>query len=216
MRLPLWRLRTWRRRLFELAGSDRFSKPAFGGIDEKLQQHLPSRGFFVEAGALDGVYESNTYFLEAFCGWRGILVEPSPAMFSRLAVNRPSAKAYHCALVAPDFEGRTISLQDEHAFGKVVEPSAGAASGSNVVTVPARTLQWVLADAQAPHIDLLALDVEGYEVEVLKGLDFGVDRPGFVLIEQLGKDRAAGEVLERHGYALVDRLSPRDFLYSAP
>ena len=46
----------------------------------RLQEILSTiqNGFFFEAGANDGVEESNTYFLE-LNGWQGILVEPNPS-----------------------------------------------------------------------------------------------------------------------------------------
>jgi hypothetical protein len=34
------------------------------------------QGFFVEAGALNGINGSSTYALERYFGWTGILVEP--------------------------------------------------------------------------------------------------------------------------------------------
>lgn len=41
-------------------------------------------GFFVEAGALDGEYLSNTMWLEQNRGWTGILVEPDTANFKKV------------------------------------------------------------------------------------------------------------------------------------
>ena len=65
--IPLeWRpfLRRMRRRVFELLGSDRFSRPSQHDIDRKIQKYLPQRnGFFIEAGANDGYSQSNTYYL---------------------------------------------------------------------------------------------------------------------------------------------------------
>lgn len=50
-------------------------------MERTLARHLPEHGgFFVEAGANDGYTQSNTYWLERFCGWEGILIEPIPAL----------------------------------------------------------------------------------------------------------------------------------------
>ena len=52
-------------------------KHALNYIDDKLEKYLDFRnGFFVEAGAYDGVDQSNTYYLEKEKGWNGILIEP--------------------------------------------------------------------------------------------------------------------------------------------
>jgi hypothetical protein len=39
-------------------------------------------GFFIEAGAHNGVEASNTLYLEKKLGWTGILVEPNPQTFA--------------------------------------------------------------------------------------------------------------------------------------
>ena len=46
------------------------------------------RGYFVEAGALDGVQVSNTLLLEESYGWTGICVEPDPQLYAELVENR--------------------------------------------------------------------------------------------------------------------------------
>lgn len=45
-------------------------------------------GTYFEAGANDGILQSNTHELERALGWAGTLVEPSPEAFNRLVQNR--------------------------------------------------------------------------------------------------------------------------------
>ena len=45
-------------------------------------------GFFIEAGAAEGVKLSNSLFFEMKRNWRGLLVEPSPNYFERLLQKR--------------------------------------------------------------------------------------------------------------------------------
>src|SRR6202008_2120463 len=77
---------------------------ALGGLDLKLDEALgrQRRGFFVEAGANDGVTYSNTLFFERFRGWRGLLVEPLPELAARCRKNRPRCLVENCALVGPE------------------------------------------------------------------------------------------------------------------
>jgi len=53
-------------------------------------QNLKQPGVYLEAGALDGVTLSNTYFYEKCLNWTGILIEPSPASYARLEKKRPN------------------------------------------------------------------------------------------------------------------------------
>jgi hypothetical protein len=54
-------------------------------------------GYFVEFGACNGIIGSNTYFLEKYQGWQGVLAEPIPEWFDEIKKNR-SSKAYSYAV----------------------------------------------------------------------------------------------------------------------
>src|SRR5262245_53916520 len=91
------------RRLAETVGSDRYSHVALNDLDRKLARYLDYHdGFFVEAGANDGIRQSNTYWFERFRGWRGILVEGVPELVAAARRNRPGARVFEAALVAND------------------------------------------------------------------------------------------------------------------
>ena len=50
--------------------------------------------------------------------------------------------------------------------------------------MPVRTLDEILTEARAPSpIDLLSVDVEGHELDVLRGFDFARWRPRLILLE---------------------------------
>ena len=65
--------------------------------------------------------------------------------------------------------------------------------------VPARTLSAVLDEQGLRTIDLLSVDVEGYEVDVLKGVDLERFEPSYIVVE----DSRGGDVdryLTARGY----------------
>ena len=220
--------KTWRRRLFELAGSDRYSRFALNGMDHKLASHIPCRGgVFIEAGANDGMTQSNTYWFERFRGWRGILIEPVPIMAAACRRNRPRAKVVNSALVSTD-DVKSVRMQtanlmayvsnsferpeDEHRhLRNAIEVQH--LESVNEIEVPARTLSSILAELRMTRIDLLSLDVEGYEVEVLKGLDTDRHRPCFILVET----KRLADVLDalQDRYQAIDQLSHHDHLLKA-
>lgn len=211
--VPLWRASLLRRRVFEALGSRTYSRPSFGAIVETLRRHVPEPGVFVEAGAVDGYFESNTYELETFHGWRGVLIEPVPGMFQRIKHNRPHAVAVNCALVADAVATPFVEIEAAHALSRVIGPG-GQPRGGPVVRVPARTLASILDEQAIGQVDLLSLDVEGYEIEVLKGLDFARHRPRFMIIECLTPGaRAAMDSYLQGIYRPLEFPSHRDVLY---
>ena len=215
-------VRRGRRRLYERFGSDRLSQPSLHGLDRKLERHLPERGgFFVEAGANDGYRQSNTYYLERFKDWTGVLVEPIPSLYVRCVDERPRSKVFNCALVAEGGPTEVTMVDRGLASSMRGDPRAPCQDGdvtygwepASEVTVPALTLTSVLETAGAPEIDLLALDVEGYEPEVLQGLDLGLYAPRYVLVE-VNSAAAEIEASLGEGYELLSYLSPNDALYA--
>ena len=84
------RLDRARRRRHAAGREDPLSRPALHGMDRKLDELLDrDGGFFVEAGGNDGYTQSNTYWLERFRGWRGILVEPMPELYEMCRAGAP-------------------------------------------------------------------------------------------------------------------------------
>jgi FkbM family methyltransferase len=224
-----WRIERARRRRLaaEAAGDDRLSHPALHGMDRKLDRVIDrDGGFFVEAGANDGFTQSNTYWLERFRGWRGVLVEPMSELYEQCREERPRAHVFRAALVPFDHHDSTVHMQ----FGDLMSSVAGAHDDdarwvrpglvlgwrdSYDTDVPARTLSSILDEVEAPEIDLLSLDVEGFEPSVLRGLDFERHAPRHIVVEahDLVTGRAAIEEVLGDRYDLVDQISPLDLLY---
>lgn len=63
---------------------------------------LKKEGFFVECGAFDGFYLSNTLHLEVNYNWTGLLIEASPPNYEKLIVrNRKSWTSNVCLSLKP-------------------------------------------------------------------------------------------------------------------
>lgn len=214
----------WRRSLAEAVGSQRFSRPALNGLDKLLLEHLPtSGGFFVEAGANDGYTQSNTYYLERYRGWTGLLVEPTPHLAQTCRRVRPASTVVECALVGPADAGTTVRLRyadlmslTEGARGDGTADQEWVRAGQELLgvpdltyDVPARTLGSLLAELSPPSFDLLSLDVEGHELDVLAGL--GPWWPDWMLIESY--DDAGLERVLGQRYELVAAPTRNDRLF---
>ncbi|MEA2249447.1 MAG: hypothetical protein QOH46_3976, partial [Solirubrobacteraceae bacterium] len=95
-------------------------------LDLKLATHIKhTGGFFVEAGANDGISQSNTLFYARYRGWRGLLVEPIPELAARCRVLRPESTVEQAALVSPDHEAPTARMRFAHLMS-VVEGARGS------------------------------------------------------------------------------------------
>ena len=72
--------------------------------------------------------------------------------------------------------------------------------------MPIRTLDSVLEEARAPeHFDFLSIDVEGHEIEVLRGFDIARWQPRLILLEDHVADLSKHRYLTAHGYRIVRR-----------
>lgn len=206
---------------------------SFGLLPQKLLEAIDtSASYYVEIGANDGVSQSNTVALELSYGWKGLLIEPINSTFEKLKKNRSKRRNYllRSACVSSSFPGSTVELIYANLMttavgldSDVADPYAHAASGGRflspndslrIESVPAITMTRALEMAGAPNkIGLLSLDVEGAELEVLKGIDFQKYQFGWMLIECRNLKRVS-TFLENHGYALQGKLSHHDYLFS--
>lgn len=198
------------------------------GMDLKLLPWLDFRdGFFIEAGANDGATYSNTLLLERTRNWRGLLVEPIPELAAKCRQNRPACLVENCALVAADSTEREVPMRYCNMMSIVkgaMQSEAGdldhirkgcevQSIDSYELTVPARALSDILDQHGITKIDFFSLDVEGYEMQALRGLDFTRHRPRFLLVEC--RDRPAIEQFLALHYEPVADLSHHDVLFRA-
>jgi FkbM family methyltransferase len=174
------------------------------------------RGYFVEVGANEPHARSQTWHLEQ-AGWTGVLIEPQPALAGLLRANR-TAKVFAVACSSPNNAGRTLPL---HVAGPLSgldrERLAPGAAPQAVIEVPVKTLDSVLEQAGTqPRFDFLSIDVEGHEIEVLRGFSIARWRPQLILLEDHVADLSKHRYLKSAGYRIIRRYEnngwyvPRD------
>ena len=77
-----------------------------------------------------------------------------------------------------------------------------------------KTLNKILIEANVKdEIDFLSLDVEGVEIEVLKGIDFKKYSFKYMLIESRDIEKL-NLFLSQKNYKLVEQLTEIDYLFS--
>lgn len=192
---------------------------------------------FVQIGSNDGVIHDPLHQVVRACGWSGVLVEPVPAMFERLVANYQgvSGLAFENAAVGtvdgtmtlysidprpgdPYWVEQTASF-DRTTLESQGDRVAGAKDRIVEASVASVTLPTLVERHRLVAIDLLHVDVEGYDFEVLKQIDFSASwAPTFIIYERDHFDRttdqAARRMLRTAGYRLVD-IWPDQFAYRA-
>jgi len=181
---------------------------SINNLDKKLLKYLNFKdGFYIECGANDGVNQSNTWFFEKSLNWRGILIEPNKKIFEELKKNRSSKNIFeNVALVSESFS-KKIYLTNNNLESKVT----GNIDNNNI-EVFTSTLNHILKKNKIYKINLFSLDVEGYEVEVLKGLNLNFFDIDYILIETNDFDKI-NFMLKNCNYRFEKKLSFHDYLF---
>lgn len=173
-------------------------------------------GIYIELGAVDGIFQSNTKFFEDNLNWKGILIEPNEIAFSKLKINRPNNYLFN----------DLVSIHNENLEYKWLDNVVAVAGVSNTLTsmhndtwygsftninnlkintksITPKTLTEIIKSTDIQFIDFLSLDVEGHEYEVLRSWDFSVPI-NVILIEMLGyekeREQLCREILIKNGY----------------
>lgn len=183
-----------------------------------LLARFPSGGYFVEAGAHDGIGDSQTYRLEQ-AGWSGLCVEPSSS-YRGLTLHRrcrTDNRALWIDSAGVDFrevDGNAVELSgivasfQEDGWDRATRPHVDRHH-------PSISLTQILHDHGAPRvIEFLSLDTEGSELAILAAHDFAAYLFKVILVEHNGVlEREIGLVnlLATRGYRVVAGSS-RDYL----
>lgn len=168
-------------------------------------------GFFVEFGATDGLSISNTWLLEKYFNWKGILAEPAQIWHDRLRSNRNCAIDTRCVwkesgqdIIFNQAESPELSKIDS----VVIDDWAKDIRGINATQYPVRTVSLIdlLNEHQAPReIDYISVDTEGSEFDILEAFDFNAYKVKIWTIENNLKKKNwnVSELMFSKGYARV-------------
>jgi FkbM family methyltransferase len=153
-------------------------------------------GYFVEFGACDGVYLSNTFVLESSYEWNGILAEPAKIYHEKLKNNRNCNIDFSCIYSESDKEIEFLETPDpvlsiikgmnpyDYFHSHRENPLLHYPNDAKTYTVKTLTLEDLLKKYNAPkYIDYLSIDTEGSEFEILKNFDFSKYYIKYITVE---------------------------------
>lgn len=177
-------------------------------------------GFYVDVGAFAPKRHSNTYCFYRR-GWRGINIDATPGTMLSFRWSRPRDTNLE---VGVSEQGRDVTLYcwnypcvintTSEAYARRMVAETGVEP--ECITIPTMTLEQIL-DRYLPRgqpIDLMSIDVEGFEAEVLRSNNWQRYRPELLVVEQHGSsiDELLGtwvyEFVRRKGYELYAWVPP--------
>ena len=177
-------------------------------------------GIFCDIGGNHPIKINNTYFFEQQ-GWQGYVFEPLPKM----------EKLWRDKRMAEFFPYAASSEEKELQFA-IVDLYDGALSyvtdtlnhdipidaKHTQMTVQARPVKDVFQEHKITHIDYMSIDVEGHELEVLKGIDFKAVRINVISMENnpdltIWGDIQGRQILLDNGFVFYARIPMLDDIY---
>lgn len=202
---------------------------AEGGLDRTIHarffKHAPHRLVCVEVGAARPDYLSMTSFFRDR-GGRVIAIEPNPEFVAAHRARGHEVYAFACADYDADevaftivdsqgaaYDGGAVSYESFSALA--IKPEYAALKrdlDTREIRVAVRRLDTILA-TYAPEVtalDLVSVDVEGWELEVLRGLSFDRYQPKVLVIENLFDSHEYTGWLAERGYVRWKRIAPND------
>jgi FkbM family methyltransferase len=180
--------------------------------------------FVVQIGAFDGCTGDQIHKWITRYGWPGILVEPQPRYFTELQRTyvAQSGLTLRNVAISDKRETRTLyTIRDDvlglpewapqvASFDRAVVDRHGLRGPDGEDIVAPYEVQCVpLSDLLrgVDHIDVLQIDVEGYDAEIIRMFDFDTYRPRIVRFENRhlarpDHDGAVRRLLD-HGYLVA-------------
>lgn len=182
------------------------------------------KGFYVDVGANHPIRHSVTKILYSK-GWRGINVEPNPAMFELIECDRKEDINLNIGI---SNKGGELNLRLYHSsdglaglstfspFTKESYTSNTSEETKNYsdIKVKVKTLYDIFIENNIKEIHFMKVDVEGFEYEVLEGNDWNKFRPQLICIEANHLVKDWHKYLESKKYKVVFNDGLNDYLLS--
>ena len=134
-------------------------------------------GYYVDSGANAPVEGSNTFFFDKCLGWKGLCVEPMPQFHEGLSSSRSCTLIKECI----SSKNEMVFMSNRDVLSEVLtkqEPGSMEIQCSPLADMLSRA---GLSDPLV--IDLWSLDVEGFEMTVLRAIDFTKIHIKVILVE---------------------------------
>lgn len=158
-------------------------------------------GIYFDVAANHPIHGSNTFFLDRCLQWKGVCAEGNDIYFEPLYRERTCHLVPTCV---SESDGQTVSFNLQVALGGIIDKNY---KNSNQLkpNVPVKKLRCtsmknISQKFGISRIDYLSLDVEGSELEILKGIDWNSTQIDIISIENGPRKKEISKYLESKGH----------------
>lgn len=176
------------------------------------------KGVFIDIGAYDGIYYSNTAYFEKYLEWEGICVEPNPQVFEKLKDNR-KCKCINCCIYEKQEILKFVSVSgygemlsglvdffDEKHLDRIDKTIKEHGGRKIIIDISGFPVKDILEKESITSIDYCNIDVEGGEMSVLNSIDFSKVKIKVFTIENNYRTKMIRNFLYPLGYKLIGKL----------
>ena len=185
--------------------------PPNGTLSQWILDQFPRgyRGWAVDVGASDGISINTTFALEKSHRWTVLSVEANPDYLPLLIKHRAWVESCACSFESGEalfhiHENNPESFSSLKPSPRNDRYPAGEMRWKST-RVRVKTVDQLMAKWDFPQLDLLAIDVEGTELDVLRGCDLERWRPLVICAECWDKVGPMDPYLEEKGYKKTAR-----------
>ena len=175
-----------------------YNKSFSQGSMDLIIQHIykdKNDGVYIDVGCQHPVKNNNTYLLFKK-GWSGINIDLDKVNIDLFNYYRPTDLNINVALSDKIEEVDLFYYHQKSPINTLDKKISDKqkVKVEKIIKVKTNTLTNILQSTQTKDIDVLSIDVEGYELKVLKGLNFNKYIPKIIIVEFLDIDATKWEI----------------------
>lgn len=196
-------------------------------VDEILREYFPDysvKGVFMDIGAYEPVNISNSYHFE-MNGWNTYCFEANTFLIPSLQLQRRNVLNYALSDENLDSVEFTVArgiygggsgmagISSIQPSEEMIEKFGNGIYEYIKISVPQKTLNSVLENelSDVREIDIVSIDVEGWELNVLKGFDLEKYKPKVMVVENIFKNEELSGYILSKGYILDKRIEYNEY-----
>ncbi|MBD1146237.1 FkbM family methyltransferase [Pelagibacterales bacterium SAG-MED28] len=175
--------------LFKKKFSSKKESYSYGTIDILVNYFFKNKynGIYVDVGCQNPISNNNTYLLYKNKNWKGVNIDLDQKNIDLFNLVRKRDLNIKAAVSSGNFKQKIYFYHHKSAINTLEKKISNFqnAKVKKIIDVNTVTLNQLLSKNSIKKIDFLSVDVEGHEINVLKGFNIKKYSPQLVVIEFL-------------------------------